>query len=133
MVQSLMAQALYSAKDIHAKKLGKNINQSNKASPKLKQIPVGTSTYMACYPVSLKILEICQKIKKEQEKYDWSLLLDSGCGTGDSTINIAKLHPDYMVLGIDKSSKRLLPGSAKNQIGECSLHNRKSSRVLDKP
>ena len=75
--------------------------------PKLKQIPVGASTYMACYPVSLNVLEICQKIKKEQEKNDWSLLLDSGCGTGDSTINIAKSHPNYLVLGIDKSPKRL--------------------------
>jgi len=75
--------------------------------PKLKQIPVGTSTYMACYPVSLNVLEICQKIKKEQDKSDWCLLLDSGCGTGDSTINIAKSYPDYLVLGIDKSSKRL--------------------------
>ena len=75
--------------------------------PKLKQSPVGASTYMACYPVSLNVLEICQKIKKEQDKSDWSLLLDSGCGTGDSTINIAKSYPDYLVIGIDKSSKRL--------------------------
>ena len=75
--------------------------------PKLKQIPVNTSAYTACYPVSLNVLEICQNIKKEQEKNDWSLLLDSGCGTGDSTINIAKSHPDCLVIGIDKSSKRL--------------------------
>ena len=83
------------------------LTNQTRPHPKLKQIPIDTSTYMACYPVSLNILEICQKIKKEQEKNDWSLLLDSGCGTGDSTINIAKSHPDYLVLGIDKSSKRL--------------------------
>ncbi len=75
--------------------------------PKLEQIPVGTSAYMTYYPVSLNVLEICQKIKKEQDKSDWGLLVDSGCGTGDSTINIAKSYPNYLVLGIDKSSKRL--------------------------
>ena len=76
-------------------------------NPKLKQILGDKSPYIAYYPVSLNVLEICQKIKKEQEKNDWGLLLDSGCGTGDSTINIAKSNPDCLVLGIDKSSKRL--------------------------
>ena len=75
--------------------------------PKLEHIPVGTSAYMTYYPVSLNVLEICQEIKKEQDKSDWGLLVDSGCGTGDSTINIAKSYPNYLVLGIDKSSKRL--------------------------
>jgi tRNA (guanine-N7-)-methyltransferase len=36
-----------------------------------------------------------------------SLILDSGCGAGDSTLFLAKKYPDYLVLGIDKSSVRL--------------------------
>jgi len=83
--------------------------------PKLNQTPAGTSAYITSYPVSLNVLEICQKIKKEQKKNDWGLLLDSGCGTGDSTINIAKSHPDCLVLGIDKSSKRLKQAQQKIQ------------------
>ena len=36
-----------------------------------------------------------------------SLVLDSGCGTGESTRQLAALHPDAAVIGIDKSADRL--------------------------
>jgi len=35
------------------------------------------------------------------------LILDSGCGTGDSTRAIATRHPDHLVIGIDRSLVRL--------------------------
>jgi len=35
------------------------------------------------------------------------VILDSGCGTGESTWNIARLHPGTAVIGIDKSALRL--------------------------
>jgi len=35
------------------------------------------------------------------------LILDSGCGTGVSTAQLARRHPEALVLGIDKSSARL--------------------------
>lgn len=35
------------------------------------------------------------------------LILDSGCGTGESTWNLAQMYPDHFVLGIDKSAHRL--------------------------
>lgn len=35
------------------------------------------------------------------------VILDSGCGTGESTIHIAKRFPDIPVIGIDKSLARL--------------------------
>ncbi len=38
------------------------------------------------------------------------LILDSGCGTGDSTVRLAALHPDCFVLGVDKSRERLRRG-----------------------
>ena len=37
----------------------------------------------------------------------YKVILDSGCGTGESTINIALAHPDIPVIGIDKSLSRL--------------------------
>ena len=39
---------------------------------------------------------------------DWQgdLILDSCCGVGESTVNIAKLHPNARVIGIDKSALR---------------------------
>ena len=38
------------------------------------------------------------------------LVLDSGCGTGESTRLIARAWPDCMVIGIDKSVARLAKG-----------------------
>ena len=35
------------------------------------------------------------------------VILDSGCGTGESTFHLAKQFPDYPVIGIDKSAVRL--------------------------
>ncbi len=35
------------------------------------------------------------------------LILDSGCGTGDSTITLSSRYPDKLVIGIDKSICRL--------------------------
>ncbi|MBR2899913.1 MAG: methyltransferase domain-containing protein [Fibrobacter sp.] len=36
-----------------------------------------------------------------------SVILDSGCGTGESTQHLARRFPDYPVIGIDKSAIRL--------------------------
>ena len=38
---------------------------------------------------------------------DCPIVLDSGCGTGESTRHIARRHPDAWVIGIDKSQHRL--------------------------
>jgi len=35
------------------------------------------------------------------------LVFDSGCGTGQSTVGLARQHPDALVIGIDKSAHRL--------------------------
>ena len=37
----------------------------------------------------------------------YDVILDSGCGTGESTLNIAKKFPGTPVIGIDKSAARL--------------------------
>ena len=36
-----------------------------------------------------------------------SIVLDAGCGTGDSTIALSARYPDKLVIGIDKSISRL--------------------------
>ncbi|MBN2872825.1 MAG: SAM-dependent methyltransferase [Halothiobacillaceae bacterium] len=35
------------------------------------------------------------------------LILDSGCGTGDSSRLLARSHPDHLVIGVDRSADRL--------------------------
>lgn len=38
------------------------------------------------------------------------LLLDAGCGTGASTVALARLHPGHLAVGIDQSAARLSQG-----------------------
>ncbi|KTG17823.1 MULTISPECIES: methyltransferase domain-containing protein [unclassified Guyparkeria] len=35
------------------------------------------------------------------------LILDSGCGTGDSSRELARRYPDHLVVGVDRSADRL--------------------------
>ena len=46
-------------------------------------------------------------IKLQIKKIDKPIILDSGCGTGESTINLARLFPDHFIIGVDKSDHRL--------------------------
>lgn len=43
----------------------------------------------------------------ESRDPDRPLVLDSGCGTGESTARLAHAHPDCLVVGVDKSRARL--------------------------
>ncbi len=43
-----------------------------------------------------------------------SVLLDSGCGAGDSTIYLAQQHPESTIIGIDKSFVRLQKSKRKD-------------------
>ena len=46
------------------------------------------------------------------------LVLDSGCGTGESTLHLAKKFPNVPVIGIDKSAVRLTKAGNGRQL-EC--------------
>lgn len=41
------------------------------------------------------------------EEMQLPLMLDSGCGVGESTQRLALKHPDHLVIGVDKSEIRL--------------------------
>jgi tRNA G46 methylase TrmB len=49
----------------------------------------------------------------EQAYFAWNrqhkpkVILDSACGTAESTRNIARLNPDFLVIGLDHSERRL--------------------------
>lgn len=51
--------------------------------------------------------EIFQQIDEIRKKVNKPIILDSGCGTGESSQRLAKLNPEKLVIGIDKSEKRL--------------------------
>jgi len=44
------------------------------------------------------------------------LILDSGCGTGASTRRLAGMYPGHLVVGVDRSQKRLARGAAKADV-----------------
>ena len=44
------------------------------------------------------------------------LILDSGCGTGESSIHLARRFPNIPVIGIDKSAERLTKAGNEHQL-----------------
>lgn len=60
------------------------------------QAPIATHTRTAFDALSARLAE-------EQR----AIVLDSGCGVGESTRYLAEHHPDAWVIGIDKSAHRL--------------------------
>ncbi len=38
------------------------------------------------------------------------LIIDAGCGVGESTLRLAMAYPDHFVIGVDQSEKRLTAG-----------------------
>ncbi len=51
--------------------------------------------------------EIFSHVDSLRRKSSFPLILDSGCGNGTSTFNLAQKYPDHLVIGIDKSEFRL--------------------------
>jgi len=53
-----------------------------------------------------------------------ALILDSGCGTGKSTVRLAELYPQHLVIGVDRSQARLSKSgvdSSNYRRGNCAL------------
>ncbi|WP_042148233.1 MULTISPECIES: tRNA (guanosine(46)-N(7))-methyltransferase TrmB [unclassified Pseudoalteromonas] len=58
-------------------------------------------------PISKHTQIAFDEINAKVKAFAGDIILDSCCGVGESTANIAKLHPDALVIGIDKSAHRL--------------------------
>jgi tRNA G46 methylase TrmB len=58
-------------------------------------------------PIAAHSLEAFAAIRNRVETSTAPLMIDSCCGTGDSTRNLASAFPEALVLGIDKSEHRL--------------------------
>ena len=46
---------------------------------------------------------------------DGGFILDAGCGTGESTLALARLHAGRLVVGVDKSAARLAVGERRSR------------------
>ncbi|QTL36005.1 tRNA (guanine(46)-N(7))-methyltransferase TrmB [Pseudoalteromonas viridis] len=58
-------------------------------------------------PIAAHTQQAFEQVNEKVKAFDGPIILDSCCGVGESTANLAKLHPDALVIGIDKSEHRL--------------------------
>lgn len=58
-------------------------------------------------PLAPHNLAVYRQLQPWLQAHAGRLLLDAGCGTGQSSLNLASRHPDCVVLGADKSLQRL--------------------------
>ena len=56
------------------------------------------------------------------------IILDSGCGTGESSHILSKKNTDILIVGIDKSEKRLDKFIASDNFYHCLLYTSPSPR-----
>lgn len=85
----------------------RNIVSSQKEPhPSLEKIVKKHMQFPYQKPIHPGSVETLEKIMPILKKHSL-LILDSGCGVGESTIHIARNYPDALILGIDKSEKRI--------------------------
>lgn len=58
-------------------------------------------------PIADFNLHAFQQAEAQLTAHGGPLILDSGCGVGDSTRHLAEHYPDHLVLGLDRSGHRL--------------------------
>lgn len=54
--------------------------------------------------------ELAAALQRWQQAGGAPLILDAGCGVGESTLRLATQFPDHFVIGVDQSEKRLAAG-----------------------
>lgn len=68
-------------------------------------------------PLHRPTVDVYRQLEKTGVLYaDQLLILDSGCGTGDSTRQLAALYPRHLVVGVDRSVARLARGGTTSSI-----------------
>ena len=77
--------------------------------------PIADHTRIAFAEAEKFVLNFYKSAGNERDIADhiaYKVILDSGCGTGESTLNIAIANPGIPVIGIDKSAARLTKAGA---------------------
>lgn len=75
--------------------------------PRLAEVVQRHLIHKSQAPIPGHAQESFEELCKIVEQAGRPLVLDSGCGTGDSSRNLAQVHPDHFIIGIDKSLNRL--------------------------
>lgn len=67
-------------------------------------------------PISEDSIQVFRVIEHLSTSVDLPVILDSGCGTGENTRRLAEENPDKLILGIDKSLRRLRRGGVRETV-----------------
>lgn len=85
-------------------------------SPRLKQLADRRDDQPFMRPIADRSTAVFERLAAWVAAAGRPLLLDSGCGTGASTLALAARHPDCVVVGIDKSAHRLARHGLKENL-----------------
>ena len=77
--------------------------------------PIANHTQTAFGEAVLFVERFYSEHCKNQSCTSKAIILDSGCGTGDSTLSLARKFKDIPVIGIDKSARRLNKAENKSE------------------
>ncbi|MFY8352142.1 tRNA (guanine(46)-N(7))-methyltransferase TrmB [Pseudoalteromonas sp. SSM20] len=58
-------------------------------------------------PIAAHTQAAFDEVNEKVKSFNGPIILDSCCGVGESTANLARKHPEALVIGIDKSAHRL--------------------------
>lgn len=67
-------------------------------------------------PYAEHTLEAFEQVNTQLKSCERKLIFDSGCGTGESSLRLAHLHPNHWVIGIDRSAHRLRKSQPSNEL-----------------
>jgi tRNA G46 methylase TrmB len=81
--------------------------------PRLQELLVRYRTAGWRNPLHAPTVEAFDALKSLLRGNHLPLVLDSGCGTGESTYQLSRAHPGHLVIGVDKSAERLSRTGAK--------------------
>ncbi len=70
-------------------------------------------------PIAAHTQQAFDEVNARVIAFAGDIVLDSCCGVGESTANLAKLHPNALVIGVDKSSHRLDKHDIEYKQDEC--------------
>lgn len=69
-------------------------------------------------PIAEHSQAVFADIDAQVQVWNGPIVLDSCCGVGESTLHLAKRHPDALVVGVDKSAHRLSKTKSYGDVGE---------------
>ncbi|MEX2479887.1 MAG: methyltransferase domain-containing protein [Gammaproteobacteria bacterium] len=75
--------------------------------PRLQALVQRHRDHVSRRPLSHKPGGALAALEHERAARGGAIVLDSGCGTGESSLALARAHPAALVIGVDKSAARL--------------------------